>query len=119
MQGELDFTTPAARTTDPSTSHIAARRWKVQRGTQRFMLLEQFVQDKRIGGGGVSDEDAAIRAGLPRLDAGHKRAAELRSANLIEVVGQRLGLHGTPVRVCTATAEGCRLYDQATRGGQP
>jgi hypothetical protein len=118
MQQKIDFSTSGARVSDPETSHRAAKRWTVQRGSQRFMLLEQFVQDKRGGGGGVSDEDAAILAGLPRLDSGHKRAAELRQAQWIEVVGQRQGLHGTPVRVCTATDDGCRIYDQLMRGGQ-
>ena len=117
MQGELDFTTSAARTTGPRTSHLAARRWKVQRGTQRFMLLEQYVQCGQLGGGGISDEEAAMLARLPRIDAGHKRAAELRRAGLIKVVGQKMGSHGTPVSICLATAEGIQAIK--SQGMQP
>ena len=115
MQGKLSFKgeLPLARKRDPETSKIAARSFNISRKSQRFTLLEQFVKDQYSGGRGVSDEDAAMQAQLPRLDSGHKRAAELRRDGLIMVVGEVMGKHGTPVRVCTATQAGCTAYEQA------
>lgn len=109
----LAATKPAARTTDPKTSKDAAKKFTLQRSTQRFRLLQEFVRDAYAGGLGISDEGAAIRAQLSRLDSGHKRGAELRAAGLIEPVGVTKGAHGCDVRICTATQEGCLRYEQA------
>ncbi len=117
MQGKLQFTErKLARRNDSRTSKDAAKAFKISKDTQRFRLLKQFVMDRYAGGKGIADEDAAIQAQIPRIDAGHKRAAELRRDGLIEVVGEIMGNHGTPVRVCSATTDGCTAYEYANRG---
>jgi hypothetical protein len=116
MQGKLEFTErKLARRTDPRTSKLAANVNKIAKNTQRFLILREFVMDKYAGGNGIADENAAIRAQIPRIDAGHKRAAELRRDGFIEVVGEIMGKYGTPVRICTATAHGCSIYESSNR----
>ena len=117
MQGKLEYNErKLARRNDPRTSKDAAQAFKVSKDSQRFKMLRQFVMDRYAGGKGIADEDAAIQAQITRIDAGHKRAAELRRDGLIEVVGEAMGKYGTPVRICTATEDGCTAYEHANRG---
>lgn len=101
-----------ARRTDPETSKKAAAKFVFARNSQKAKLLEAFARDAYDAGSGLSDEEAARMAGLQRLDAGHKRCAELRSAGLIEAVGDKMGDHGCAVRICKATMRGIAAHEK-------
>lgn len=100
-----------ARSSDPSTSKKAASCFAYARGSQKFLLLEAFARNAYDSGDGLSDEEAASRAGLKRLDSGHKRCSELRSAGLIEVVADKMGDHGCAVRISKATMRGIAAHE--------
>ena len=100
-----------AKRSDPRTSHAAAKKSPLKRTAQKFKALEQFVLDRYAGGKGISDREAAKRAGFRCLESGSKRSSELRVETLIEFVGSVEGDYGCQVRTSTATDAGCRAYE--------
>lgn len=86
------------RTTDPITSQIAARAVSYRTGTQKARLLQAYLSEPE----GLTDDEAGMRVGLPQA---WKRCSDLRNDGVIEPVGTRPGLHGTPVMVCRAVSQ--------------
>lgn len=97
-----------ARTTDPDTSHEAARRIsKPRAGTIRAKLLSQFAQSFPYG---LTGELAATMAGYGPGDGAWRRVSDLIRDALLEDTGQRVdGWHGRPVRVLRITEAGREL----------
>jgi predicted Rossmann fold nucleotide-binding protein DprA/Smf involved in DNA uptake len=76
---------PRARTTDPETSHQAARR--VPAGEHRRLILDALV------GGAAGQSEIARRTGLTVAQVS-KRLCELRRAGVIVRVGEAMSASG-------------------------
>lgn len=95
-----------SRTTDPETSHAAAKQIVVKAGTQRWHLLAAFAaHDHEYG---LTDEEAAqASSGVSLFSEYAKRCSELREAGLIEPTGDtRPGSAGPQRIVSRITANG-------------
>lgn len=80
-----------ARTSDPITSHMGSYDVKERALTQKQRLLKAFFAHPA----GLTDEEAALVAGLPIRSCWWKRCSELRDDGLIEHTEQmRLGSAG-------------------------
>ena len=77
------FQKPAARTTDPATSHAAAAAFKGVAEDHRRRILEA------LRSGPAGQTEIARRAGLATHQAG-KRLGEMGRAGLIETTGREL-----------------------------
>lgn len=98
-----------ARSDDPSTSRAAAV--KLKTGSQKYMLLEQFIEHPD----GLTDEEAATYTGLieRRGCCWWHRCSDLRQDGLIIDTGRtRPGASGDERMVCVATQEGVDLLCQ-------
>ncbi|MCP3810794.1 hypothetical protein NLX62_00305 [Mycobacteriaceae bacterium Msp059] len=86
-----------ARRTDPGTSHNAGRANRGSRQSHQRKMLEAYMSARLRGG--LTDHEAAVRAGLnqPGICWWH-RASDLRAAGLIEWVtrpdGSRVTVRG-------------------------
>lgn len=80
MNDTLDMFAPAARATDPETSHTAAERIEPKRGTQASQLLAMF----RAYPKGLTPKEAATFA---HIEHGWKRVSDLKNAGLIRGTG--------------------------------
>lgn len=81
-----------ARLNDPITSHMASYDVKHRAPTQRQRLLWAFEKHPD----GLTDEQAAIIAGLSMRSCWWKRCSELRAEGLIEDTGlMRVGSAGS------------------------
>lgn len=98
---------PAARTTDPETSHKAAAANLPRRGTQASIILSHYA------GADLTDEEAAVRADIP---GGWKRCSDLRRLGLIVSTGRtRKTSGGVEAMVCELTTKGRKLLDSFDR----
>lgn len=96
-QGVLE---PAARTTDPSTSHRAARMASRNARTLRVACLDAL---KAAGDDGLTDFELADIVGRQQTSAG-KRRGELVTMGLAEATsGRREAPSGAPATVWRAT----------------
>lgn len=78
-----------SRTTDPATSHAAAREIKVKAGSQRAHLLRAFNAISQYTDKGLTDEEAAQIAVHVSMGSEYsKRCSELREAGYIEPTGE-------------------------------
>lgn len=108
----LERDTAPARSSDPETSHAAAK-LPFRRLSQRHVLLTEYAraaETQRTGVyGGLTDEEAAEAAGILR-GCPWKRCSELREMGMIVPWGQttRKSSMGAEQRVCVITAEGKR-----------
>lgn len=106
---------PGARNTDPATSHAAAENVAFRSGSHRARLLD--VYGDRDNWDGLTDEEAAIRAGLSPRSCWWKRCSELRALGMIAPTGETressAGEHG---QVCAITADGMRARAELRRG---
>lgn len=84
MQMPLDFSAPAARESDPDTSHDAAARAALTANRGRKMALEVLRQNV----GGLTDHELSELTGW-RLNSMNKRRGELRDAGLVVDTGRR------------------------------
>jgi hypothetical protein len=92
-----------ARTTDPSTSHAAARRL-TDKATMMRNLLLTF---SRAGYEGLTAEQAGHRSGYSAWDGAWKRVSDLKRAGWIEPTGDTTGaISGRQVDVLRITEEG-------------
>lgn len=81
-----------ARTADPITSHIAGYDVAGRAPTQRERLYAAFAKHPA----GLTDEEAAVAAGVPIRSCWWKRCSELRDEGLIEPTGvMRVGSAGS------------------------
>lgn len=98
-----------SRTTDPETSHAAAREVRVKAGTQRARLLKAFadhgIQWPQVG---LTDEEAMMNAeGVWHTSEYSKRCSELREGGYIKPTGQtRVGSAGVERIVSKVTDKG-------------
>lgn len=91
-----------ARGVDPATSKAAAGMVKAKAGSSRVLLLGAY-----IGVDGLTDEEAADRAGVNLLSEYATRISELVRYQMLEQTGaERLGRSGVPRRVCRITDYG-------------
>jgi len=109
--------TEEARTTDPVTSHQAAK-LPFRRASQRHELLKTYARREALRGSGegLTDEEAAafthITKGCP-----WKRCSELREAGLIVATDEtRPSLGGATQRVCVITTLGYEALAQLREG---
>jgi hypothetical protein len=82
------------RRNDYATSVVGAEAVAYRAGSQKARLLAAY---RRAGGAGLSDDEAAIAAGLPLTSCYWKRCGELRQDGKILDTGQtRIGFAGVP-----------------------
>jgi hypothetical protein len=93
-----------ARSTDPDTSHQAAK-LPFRRNSQRHELLASYLLASWHGQG-LTDEEAAISAGIDK-GCPWKRCSELRDMGFIVPTGEtRVSTGGANQRVCVITTQG-------------
>lgn len=86
---------PAARTTDPETSHQAAKQNAPRRATHAMRILRAYLE------GPQTDEQAAIWAQIP---GGWKRCSDLRRLGYIVPTGETaLTSYGASANICRIT----------------
>lgn len=86
---------------DYATSRAGAEAIKWRAGSQKALLLAAFADDE------LTDEQAAIDAGLSLRSCFWKRCGELRDAGLIAFTGrQRVGSAGSACGISAITAAG-------------
>jgi len=91
--------TPAreiARTTDPETSHAAAKHAEYRSGSHKAVLLEAY---RAAYPRPLTDREAAERTGLDPWQVS-KRCSDLRRDGRIEPVDEVVGPSGERVRRC-------------------
>lgn len=89
---------PEARTSDPATSHAAARANVPRRGSQALRILATYLDAPR------TDEEAAEMAGVP---GGWKRCSDLRRLGYITPTGTTARTsYGVEANVCSITSHG-------------
>ena len=93
-----------ARNTDPVTSHLGGESVALRSGSQKAKLLAEYGW---AGSHGLTDDEAAIRAGLDR-SCFWKRCGELRADGYIYDLGirRRGPLHNEDRIVCAITHKG-------------
>jgi hypothetical protein len=92
---------PAARTSDPVTSHMAEEAIRPRRGSQAMTLLQVYA----TAPGGLTDEEVAVQAKLGQ--GAWKRCSDLRRAGYIVPTGNlRPSSAGLLVQVCRITEAG-------------
>ena len=104
----FDALPPAARATDPHTSHLAASHARVRAQTQLGRLLATYLNQQ--GAEALTDEMAAHLTGLPVRSCWWKRCSELRDMGLIERVGTGRSSLGEQVMTCKITRLGVLRY---------
>lgn len=101
-----------ARTTDPDTSHEAARLIRAKATTARVRLLEAFGTY-----GDLTDEEAALYADLPLTSEYATRCSELDRAGMVADTGQRRrGRAGAERMVRTITPMGRYVLNTRREG---
>ena len=98
-----------SRANDPETSKAAAIKSPVRRGSERYRLLEVFVDGSR----GLTDDEASRFAGVDYYE-GRRRCVDLRRYGLIEPTGEkRQSTFGNLAMVCRVTPDGIAALRQA------
>lgn len=98
-----------ARASDPETSKEAAQAHRYRRGSQKYQLLVAYLQAHQDGLIGLTDEDAASRAGLTQVGF-WKRCSDLRSDGMIAPTGRTFVLaSGLVGQICSITPAGILL----------
>ena len=101
------FDPPAARTSDPVTSHKSASHLGMRRASQQGQLLEAYAKASAP----LSDEQVAELAGFLNTRAcWWKRCSELRAKGLVEVVGTTISAAGEEVQTCLITDDGWAIF---------
>lgn len=99
----FDWTPPAARTSDPPTSHQAAARHPRLRGRDRWAVLQMHARKRATG---LTDFELALFMDRQQTSVG-KRRGELCKFDLIENSGTtRPAPSGSPAIVWRITAAG-------------
>lgn len=104
-----------ARTTDPATSHAAARSVRIRAGSQRAVLLTAYAD---AGDYGLTNDGAGTVTGLAERPGCcyWKRCGELLAAGLIRATDEtRTSRAGEAQRVCVITHAGLHALDNMGR----
>lgn len=97
-----------ARRVDPPTSKLAAKMVRARATTARVRLLEAFLRNSPL-----TDEEAAVLAGLSLHSEYATRCSELRRGDLIRVTGgTRQGRSGSQREVSEITEAGIAVMRQ-------
>ena len=104
----FDAMPPAARASDPHTSHQAAASARLRAETQLGRLLAVYAAETPVQA--LTDEMAATLAGLPSRSCWWKRCSDLRHMELIERVGTAASSLGENVMTCKITRLGVLRY---------
>jgi hypothetical protein len=101
-----------SRTTDPETSHAAAREIRVKAGTQRAYLLYSFFKFPQ----GLTDE-MAMECALYVSDRSEfsKRCSELREGGFIEPTGETRAGSAGPQRIVSRITEKGKAWIENNR----
>ncbi len=103
---EVEGRDPAARRTDPDTSHTAAKRMLPIAGTDRFEVLKAHYHFQL----GMTDFELAKKLGRQQTSVG-KRRGELRDAGYIEQTkGRAAAPSGSPAIVWRITEKGKQRF---------
>ena len=107
---------PAARGTDPTTSHLAGASAQLRAGTAKARLLDVYARSEHWNDG-LCDEDAATDAQLPIRSCWWKRCSELRADGYIEPTGRyTTSQAGEQVMLCRITHKGIKAHVQVRHG---
>jgi hypothetical protein len=91
-----------ARNSDPITSHMASYDVRPRKQSQKQRLYEAYLNHPA----GLTDEEAAIFAGLPPRSCWWKRCSELRDEGIIAHTGiMRTGSAGSKQMVSRLVAQ--------------
>jgi len=93
---EPDYRSGRHRYPDWSTSIIGAERIAYRSGSQKDKLLKAY---KDAHPAGLTDDEAAVAAGLPLTSCYWKRCGELREDGSIEVGEPRKSRHNGELRI--------------------
>jgi hypothetical protein len=107
----FDDLPPAARSTDPATSHAGARSMRIRAGSQRAVLLAAYAD---AGAYGLTNDDAGVVTGLADRPGCcyWKRCGELLAAGYIRATDEtRTSRAGEFQRVCVMTRAGLEALD--------
>ena len=104
-----------SRTTDPETSHAAAREIRVKAGSQRALLLYAFDLPL-FAERGATDEEAMQDAWnvFPTSEYA-KRCSELREGGFIEATGETRAGSAGPQRIVSRITDKGRAWIEANR----
>ena len=91
-----DYRSGRHRNPDWTTSIIGAERIAYRSGTQKDRLLSAY---KEAYPSGLTDDEAAVAAGLPLTSCYWKRCGELREDGAIEVGEPRKSRHNGELRI--------------------
>lgn len=101
QRSSVDLAPGRIRRDDHATSKAGARSVAFRAGSQKAKLLDAY----RAAPLGLTDEEAAVAAGIPARSCWWKRCNELREAGAIVPTGDtRVGEAGVPRMVCRASA---------------
>jgi len=107
----FDDLPPAARSTDPATSHAGARSMRIRAGSQRAVLLAAYAD---AGDYGLTNDGAGVVTGLADRPGCcyWKRCGELLAAGYIRATDEtRTSRALESQRVCVITRAGLEALD--------
>lgn len=101
-----------SRTTDPATSHAAAKEIRVKANSQRALLLAVFASHVPL-----TDEEAMFESlGTVRATSEYaKRCSELREGGFIEPTGETRAGSAGPQRIVSRITDKGRAWIESNR----
>lgn len=103
-----------SRSTDPETSHAAAREIRVKANSQRALLLDAFSMWTHAG---ATDEQAMLSTdgSVSPTSEYAKRCSELREGGFIEATGETRAGSAGPQRIVSRITDKGRAWIEANR----
>lgn len=106
-QSTIDFPDPAARRTDPETSHMAADDAKLTASRGRKLALCALLRF-----GPMTDFELADRTGLQQNSIGKRRL----DCQRVGLVRKCLGMNDEPIRRATPTGSSAQVWELTPAG---
>lgn len=107
-----------SRTSDPATSHQAAKEIKVKANSQRARLLEAHYRFTEWRPEGLTDEEAMrIAVDVSPVSEFSKRCSELREGGFIEPTGETRPGSAGPQRIVSKITPKGIAWIEANRNG--